>query len=160
MTFAVPGVLLFKFSYLRFIFPCFLFMFLHPIVHLNYFNGCISDLWDCHIYNLAFAIRVISDYDILAAISLSGKTFSTTFITNWHILQHCYLFVLCDSLWFVSVPFVNCLDVIALAHVQFDVWCCIIMPLNVFRFGKFWGGRSDLVDRLIKWNEGVIIAVV
>ena len=69
----------------------------------------------------------LSDYEILAAISLSGKTFSTTFSTNWHISNNRYLFVLCDSFWLVVVPFVNCLDVIALVHAQFDVSCCIIV---------------------------------
>ena len=53
------------------------------------------------------------------------ESFSTTltdvFLVNWHIPINRYLFVLCDSFWFVVVPFVNCLGVIALAHAQFDV---------------------------------------
>ena len=75
------------------------------------------------------------------------------------------MFVLYDSFLFVLVPFVSCLNVIALAHLPMGndaTLRCLWMY-----FDKLWADRCDVVDRLIKfathptylWN-GAIFNVV
>ena len=41
--------------------------------------------------------------------------------TNWHIPYNHWLFILYDNFWFELVPFISCLDVIALAHLPIDI---------------------------------------
>ena len=74
--------------------------------------------------------------------------------TNWHIPHNHWLFILYDNFWFELVPFVSCLDVIALAHLPMDVWCSVIVPLNVLHFGMqvlgsqiWWGWQIHQTRR-------------
>ena len=86
---------------------------------------------DFPIYNLAFLTRQISNYDIW----FTRRYFLIYFVEPF-LVRSVTVSGLC---WFLSC--LSCLDVIYLAHLPMDVWCCVIVPLNVSRFGKFWAAR-------------------
>lgn len=100
---------------------------------IDYLNVCFSVQWNCHIYNLHFWFvwSLIMIFGLLAAISLSIWIL-LTYSTGPLVVHSLRQFLLC-------------------AHtIPVDAWCCIILPLNVFRSGKFWAARCCVADRLIK----------
>ena len=61
-------------------------------------------------------------------------------------------FIFYNSFWFVFIPFVcRCHDVIIPAHLPMDIWCCVIMSLNVFRLRQnyyYYYCRTNFVTYL------------
>ena len=55
-----------------------------------------------------------------------------------------------NSFWFVFGPFAHCNDVLILEHLSMDIWCCVIVPFNVFSLGKLWTAGDHVIDSFIK----------